>query len=215
MYENPEVLNRDPEHFVDISLIGIDQNSHVINLVDNEGFKKALDLYISRNQYQKDITYNGYYFSAGVNLFNGQAYYNKLGDSYYTIDHSDVYNDFEEVRIVSCADADAAGTEDNPEQMFIGNDIAASLLANLFQTVLTEAIFEQKINFVSGQNINVNKSQPYYKLIADFIHDYIYNTDEISQARAYVARYGKEMDTTQSAKHYAIVNRIAALTTCI
>lgn len=51
------------EHFVCLSQLNIGKNDVLINLVDNEGFKKKLDFYITR--------YKNPLFAAGVNLFNG------------------------------------------------------------------------------------------------------------------------------------------------
>ena len=51
------------EHFVCLNQLGINKEDILINLVDNEGFKKKLDFYIAR--YKNPI------FAAGVNLFNG------------------------------------------------------------------------------------------------------------------------------------------------
>jgi hypothetical protein len=211
-YENPADLNRDLDLFIDIKDIGIDNTSHVMNLVDNEGFKKALDLYISANS--EAFNWNNYYFSAGVNLFNGQVYYNRLGRDYYTIDHADIFSDFEEVQIESCAEVDARGTDDNPEQMFSGNDIAASLLANLFQCVLTEIVTHKKVTFISGSNMSASRTLDDYRTVQEIIRTHLAGED-VSAAQAYVARYGSTGTTTKALQHYQVLNSVANYTSCV
>lgn len=211
-YENPSTLNRNMDLFVDISSLGIDHTSHVMNLVDNEGFKKALDFYIAANS--NAFYWTNYYFSAGVNLFNGQVYYNRLGRDYYTIDHADIFNDFEEVRIESCADTDVQGTDDNPEQMFSGNDIAASLLANLFQCVLTEIVTQKKVTFISGSNMSANRELPDYRTIQEIIRNHL-QSGEIAAAQAYLERYGTTGTTTKALQHYQVLNNVANYTSCV
>ena len=97
--------NEYPEElFVNISSL-LTKDSIVINLVDNEGFKKKLDFFLKR---KSENTYD--YFSAGVNLYNGQVYYSKIkGDTQngYVCDHEDLLESFTEVSTHACADADA------------------------------------------------------------------------------------------------------------
>lgn len=103
----------------------------IFNLVDNEGVKKDLDLFIS----ETNIAKNGIlYFSTGLNLHNGQIYVNfysskkasKLYNS-YTKDHVTLLHDFETLSL-GCAEA----TEEDivEEQLINGNDLLASALAN-------------------------------------------------------------------------------------
>lgn len=137
------------EHFVYLEALGLTPNDILINLVDNEGFKKKLDVYCKEHL--------NFLFAAGVNLFNGQAYFTtNRNTNGYVQDHADLLNIFDEVSVTACADTDANGTDDNPEQLFNGNDVAASILANLYQTVLTDIPLYKRINFVTGTNMNVS-----------------------------------------------------------
>ena len=184
----------------------------LVNLVDNEGFKKQLDAFI------KDANHRGLYLSSGLNLFNGQVYYttgNVALSNSYTIDHPDLFNDFEEVSVTNCADADANGTADNPDQMFNGNDLAASFLANLLQSVLSDIVPYQRINFISGSNISCNKEGRYYGLIFKYL-SLIFNRPtvlitEYRNAIRYVDQYGLEQTTAVSKNHYTNYNLIQEL----
>lgn len=102
------------------------------------------------------------YFNSGINLFNGQCYVSYPGyTNLYTVDHPDLAEeDLSEVSTHSCADADAEGTADNPEQMFNGNDMAASILANLYQSSITGMNTHRKIKFCCGVNVSVEKTLP-------------------------------------------------------
>lgn len=106
----------------------------VFNLVDNEGVKKDLDLFFNSHALLKII-----YFSAGVNLHNGQIYtnfylgnlnYNKsfLFNS-YSKDHDQYLEDYDTVSL-GCAEANE--NEIIEEQLINGNDIVASALATSF-----------------------------------------------------------------------------------
>lgn len=194
----------DLEYFIDLSSLNISANDILVNLVDNEGFKKQLDAYIAHN------AFNGLYFAAGVNLFNGQVYYTsgtKTISNLYTVDHPDLFNDFEEVSVHACADADANGTDDNPEQMFNGNDLAASFLANTLQTVLSEVLDYQRVNFVSGRNISCEKQGKYYGLIYRYLRYITRQTsqlpEELQKSIRYVETYGLEVRTSTAKERYA------------
>lgn len=187
------------EHFVCLNKLGINKEDILINLVDNEGFKKKLDFYIAR--------YKNPLFAAGVNLFNGQVYYsiNKHTNG-YVYDHPDLLNIFDEVSVHACADHDANGTDDNPEQLFNGNDVAASLLANLYQTVLTSIPLYKRINFVSGDNMHVSIGARNYSVLYHYVKTYLKdNSESINKAQGYFSRYGYL--TTKSALRHAKVLR--------
>lgn len=185
-------------HFVNISDLNIRRSDILINLVDNEGFKKKLDAFLASRRCML--------FSAGVNLFNGQSYFttnNKTNS--YVWDHPDLLNIFDEVSVHACADADANGTDDNPEQLFNGNDIAASLLANTFQTVLTDIPVNKRTNFVTGANISVNTALKSYSLLYTYIKHIVDNnigTVPYSASIAYCSKHGMEMTTEAAQKHY-------------
>lgn len=151
------------------------------------------------------------YFNAGINLFNGQCYvtYPRF-TNLYTIDHPSFISDNEEVSVHSCADADANGTDDNPEQMFNGNDLAASILANLYQTAITEAVSHRKIKFVCGNNISITKELPTYSsiLFAASLQpsrDYPYE-----EAKVFVSRHGTQVDTTEARKYNSLISALDA-----
>lgn len=187
------------EHFVCLNKLGINKEDILINLVDNEGFKKKLDFYIAR--------YKNPLFAAGVNLFNGQVYYsiNKHTNG-YVYDHPDLLGIFDEVSVHACADHDANGTDDNPEQLFNGNDVAASLLANLYQTVLTSIPLYKRINFVSGDNMHVSIGARNYSVLYHYVKTYLKdNSESINKAQGYFSRYGYL--TTKSALRHAKVLR--------
>ena len=183
------------EHFVCLNQLGINKEDILINLVDNEGFKKKLDFYIAR--------YKNPMFAAGVNLFNGQVYYSiNKNTNGYVHDHPDLLNIFDEVSVHACADHDANGTDDNPEQLFNGNDVAASLLANLYQTVLTSIPLYKRINFVSGDNMHVSVGGRNYSVLYNIVKSYLKdNSENINKAKGYFDRYG--FLTTKSAQRHA------------
>ena len=187
-----------PNFFVDIADLNIRRKDILINLVDNEGFKKKLDFYLASRRCL--------FFSAGVNLFNGQSYFtNNVKTNSYVWDHADLLNIFDEVSVHACADADANGTDDNPEQLFNGNDIAASLLANTFQTVLTDIPLNKRTNFVTGTNINVSTSLRTYSVLFEYV-DFVLNNGTsavpFNASVSYCQKHGMEMTTAAAQKHY-------------
>lgn len=190
------------EHFIDIDTLGITGKDILINLVDNEGFKKKLDIFSSR---KKTLTFN-----AGVNLFNGQVYYSWYDSKSngYVVDHPDLEQIFDEVSVHACADADANGTDDNPEQMFNGNDMAASMLANLFQTVMNDIPFYKKITFNTGVGVSASTDLKSYAHLSKLLRFSIRSDafiSQLSKATNYVARYGKEKDTPAAQKYYKTI----------
>lgn len=193
----------DPEHFFDIDGF-LKVSDIVVNLVDNEVFKRKLDAAI----YDVPVLM---YFNAGINLFNGQCYvaYPRF-TNLYTIDHPSFIEDKEEVSVHSCADADAQGTSDNPEQMFNGNDLAASILANLYQTALSEAVSHRKIKFVCGNNIAISRELPTYSSILFAASLNPSREYPVEDARAYVTRYGEDRDTPAAKEHYRLIKMISA-----
>lgn len=193
----------DPEFFFDIDPF-LQRSDIIVNLVDNEVFKRKLDSVI----FSRSCLL---YFNAGINLFNGQCYvtYPRF-TNLYTIDHPSFIEDVEEVAVHSCADADANGTADNPEQMFNGNDLAASILANLYQTALSEAVSHRKVKFVCGNNISITRELPTYSSILYALAlnphvDYPYE-----EAKAYVARYGTDVTTDIAQAHYKTIRIVEA-----
>ena len=195
----------EPEHFMDVADLGITKNDILINLVDNEGFKKKLDAFIINSRF-----HGIKYLCAGVNLYNGQVYYtNNIKSNCYTLDHLDLFNDFEDVSVHACADADATGTPDNPDQLFNGNDIAASLLANMFQTALIDIPLYKKVNFISGNNISVNKDRANYSHLYTLLNSFVNSTSEytiaLKKAQNFVSEYGLDKKTTTGIKHYKVL----------
>ncbi len=190
----------DPEFFYDIDST-INHTDIIVNLVDNESFKRKLDDVIFRRSPLL-------YFNAGINLYNGQCYvsYPRLSNV-YTIDHPSFIDDVEEVQVHSCADADAEGSASNPEQMFNGNDLAASILANLYQTALTEVLTHRKIKFVCGNNISIERALPttapifYAVAMPAFDVEFPYE-----EAQAYVTRYGKNQKSEKARKYYETIS---------
>ena len=184
----------DPEHFFNIDSF-LNRTDIVVNLVDNEIFKRKLDHVIFKRVCML-------YFNAGINLFNGQCYVTyPRHTNLYTIDHPSFIDAVEEVSVHSCADADVQGTDDNPEQMFNGNDLAASLLANLYQTAITETITHRKIKFVCGNNISISKELPTFSSIL-YARSLAPNRDyPVDEANAFIARHGKD-EKSQEAIHF-------------
>ena len=194
--------NEYPEElFVNIDDLNIKSHDILINLVDNEGFKKKLDHF---NRRVPTLL-----FAAGVNLFNGQVYFttNRKTNGYVT-DHSDLMGIFDEVSIHACADTDANGSDDNPEQLFNGNDIAASLLSNIYQSVLTDVITYKRINFISGNNINVSTALTNYSYLAYICKNILANADEdYAKAVKYINVHGTDKTTSISKFYYDCYNK--------
>ena len=197
--------NRYEEYFfVDIDALGITENDVLINLVDNEGFKKKLDVFTKEHK--------NFLFAAGVNLFNGQAYFSTNHQTNgYVHDHADLLNIFDEVSVHACADADANGTDDNPEQLFNGNDVAASVLANLYQVVLTDIPLYKRINFVTGNNMNISCGESNYSTLLYWINKAESSKDdgdiELKKARQYVQLMGLGLTNPASVYYYDIYNK--------
>lgn len=192
------------EHFVDIDTLNIRPHDILVNLVDNEGFKKKLDVYTKEH--------GNFLFAAGVNLFNGQVYFTTNQQTNgYVLDHADLVDIFDEVSVTACADTDANGTDDNPEQLFNGNDVAASILANLYQTVLTDIPLYKRINFVTGNNMNVSCGEAnfstlrYWMRIADA--NRVQDDATITNARKFVEYFGMNHNTQSGRYYYEIYNR--------
>ena len=105
----------------------------IFNLVDNEGVKKDLDLYFSTKSWGKAL-----YFSAGVNLHNGQIYTNFYIQKYvqnnflYNCYSKDHYQYLEDYDTLSLGCAEATQEEIIEDQLINGNDIVASTLATAF-----------------------------------------------------------------------------------
>lgn len=193
----------DPEVFFNIDDF-LQSSDIIVNLVDNEVFKRKLDFVIYRRSALL-------YFNAGINLYNGQCYvaypqYSNL----YTIDHPSFIDDVEEVKIHSCADADAEGTEDNPEQMFNGNDLAASLLANMYQTAITEAITHRKHKFICGNNISITKELPTYSSVVWAPTLNPNKSYPYEEAKDFIAQNGLSLRTEEAQAHYKLVRAIDA-----
>lgn len=191
-------------HFVDIDALNIKKQDILINLVDNEGFKKKLDVFCKEH--------SNPLFAAGVNLFNGQAYYStNKNTNGYVMDHADLLNIFDEVSVHACADADAQGTDDNPEQLFNGNDVAASVLANLYQVVLTDIVRYKRINFTTGNNMSVACGPTNYSCLLNWID--VYNSKNVSdnqeyiKAKQYIEIMGTGLTTHSAKYYYDIYNR--------
>lgn len=196
------------EHFVDINELGIRNKDIMINLVDNEGFKKKLDVFSSR---KKILTFN-----AGVNLYNGQVYYSLYDgiSNGYVADHPDLEEIFDEVSVHACADADADGTDDNPEQMFNGNDIAATMLANLFQCVMNDIPLYKKITFNTGTGISASSDLKSYSYFLSLLRKVLCSDSyisELSKASNYAARYGQDKTTPAAVKYYKVLQEYEML----
>ena len=189
------------EHFVDIDSLGISHSDILINLVDNEGFKKKLDVFVN--------TCKCFTFAAGVNLFNGQAYFSTNHKTNgYVHDHADLLEIFDEVSVHACADTDANGTDDNPEQLFNGNDVAASVLANLYQTVLTDIPLYKRINFVTGNNMNVSCGEANYSTLLYWMSistsSQESSDERFEKAKLFVSKRGLDVDTPVARMYYQI-----------
>lgn len=194
----------DPEYFVDIDDLKIRPQDILINLVDNEGFKKKLDIFCKEHANPL--------FAAGVNLFNGQAYYStNQNTNGYVMDHADLLGIFDEVSVHACADADANGTDDNPEQLFNGNDVAASVLANLYQVVLTDIVRYKRVNFTTGNNMSVSCGDTNYSSLLYWINVYNSKNTEDNQdfvkAQQYIELMGTDLTTHSAKYYYDIYNR--------
>lgn len=190
----PAILS--PENFVDLD--GFIQNTDIIvNLVDNELFKRKLDSILFQ---VKPILY----FNSGINLYNGQCYVSYPGlTNNYTIDHQDFIEDNAEVVVESCADFDANGSTDNPEQMFNGNDLAASLLANLYQTVITDVSLHRKICFTTGSSISITRKLDSFASFNFFVSlKLVSYPSEI--AEEFIEKNGRDVDTEEARNHYEV-----------
>lgn len=132
----------------------------------------------------------------------GQVYYTTNKDTNgYVHDHPDLLEIFDEVSVHACADHDANGTDDNPEQLFNGNDVAASLLANIYQTALTSIPLYKRINFISGDNMNVSVGARNYSVLYYFVKNHLKaNFKQIRESSDYFITFGNK--GTRSAKRH-------------
>lgn len=110
--------------YIDIGSLYLPDNSVIISLVDNEAFKIKLDYWSMLNI--------NVLFNSGININNGQIF---ADSSYYypryIMNHLDLISDRAELDLnPSCADI---VTTNEPDQRYVGNDLAATLLASKVQ----------------------------------------------------------------------------------
>lgn len=110
--------------YIDLESLDLTDNSVIISLVDNEAFKIKLDYWSMLNV--------NVLFNSGININNGQVF---ADSSYYypryIMNHLDLISDRAELDLnPSCADI---VTTNEPDQRYVGNDLAATLLASKVQ----------------------------------------------------------------------------------
>lgn len=121
---NIERSSSEESKYFDLENLDMKENSIIVSLVDNEAFKIKLDFW--------SMTKQSVLFNAGININNGQVFAD--GSYYiprYILNHIELVADKEELDLKpSCADV--INTKE-PDQRYVGNDLAATLLASKVQ----------------------------------------------------------------------------------
>ena len=142
---------------------GVDNRSvgpgiFAFNFVDNAVSRKVIHhaLAISNK--------NSHCLDVGNNLYNGQAVYsyyamNDFAASNYYHNFPEELNDNEFIKLDNCADADLA--QNNPEQLFMANDMAATISANILTTLISDGkIYNGIVEFTTGPKACIYNKMP-------------------------------------------------------
>ena len=144
------------EQYIDLDAINLEENSSIISLVDNEAFKIKLDIW--------SMPRNSVLFNSGININNGQVF---ADSSYYIpryiLNHIELIHDREELDLnPSCADV---ATTSEPDQRYVGNDLAATMLASKVQEHFERNFFQNTFHrfesFTLRPKVSVTASSAY------------------------------------------------------
>lgn len=137
---------------------GVGPGIFAFNFVDNAVSRKVIHHALassSRNAHCLDV---------GNNLYNGQAVYSYYGSndfaaSNYYYNFPEELNDNEFIKLDNCADADLA--QNNPEQLFMANDMAATISANILTTLFSDGkIYNGIVEFTTGPKAYIYNKMP-------------------------------------------------------
>lgn len=131
-------------------------NPIFINLVDNEFSKHMLDWYLFKNFNFDPVAY----FSTGCDLYNGNVFSTKTNETLYSIYFQD--NTFiEEDAEIDTPECAVIAEQASMEQTFDSNNMAANVLAVLFNNFISDQIKYETLrtNFVSTRTPNVSVSE--------------------------------------------------------
>lgn len=137
---------------------GVSPGIFAFNFVDNAVSRKVIHYAISK------ASRNAHCLDVGNNLYNGQAVYsyygmNDFASSNYYYNFPEELNDNEFIKLDNCADADLA--QNNPEQLFMANDMAATISANILTTLFSdEKIYSGIVEFTTGPKASILNKMP-------------------------------------------------------
>ena len=131
-------------------------NPIFINLVDNEFSKHMLDWYLFRNFSTDPVAY----FSTGCDLYNGNVFSTKTNETLYSIyfQNNTFIEEDAEIDTPECA---VIAEQASMEQTFDSNNMAANVLAVLFNNFISDQIKYETLrtNFVSTRTPDVSVSE--------------------------------------------------------
>lgn len=141
-----------------------DETSLVFNFVDNSISRKCIHSYFANHHRSSSIVVD-----TGNNLYNGQMNVSIYHPQYtaiapypcnYFIRNFAELMETDFVKLENCADADLA--VNNPEQMFNINDFAATITANMANSLFADGkIYYGLTTFVTGKSIGVTNLMPF------------------------------------------------------
>lgn len=158
---------------------------------------------------------------AGNNLYNGQVNISKyksgytdsidaVASNYYLRNYNEL-EDYENVKLENCADADLA--INNPEQLFNANDMAAAITANVVNNIFANSsISHGLVKFITGKSLSIQNSYPllsinFFDNTVSSSHAYhCYNTI-ISHYICYGIDRRFDGDVDRSVKYFIETNR--------
>jgi len=156
-------------NFVDTSSLGCfkpSSNIHSLfafNFVDNAVSRKIIHNALSK--FVNNTHSVSHCLDVGNNLYSGQAVYSRysafgvFASSNYYYNYPEELNDHEFIKLDNCADADLA--QNNPEQLFMANDMAATISANILASIVSdEVIYYGLVKFTTGSNASITNCLP-------------------------------------------------------
>ena len=150
---------------------GVSPGIFAFNFVDNAVSRKVIHYAISK------ASRKAHCLDVGNNLYNGQAVYsyygmNDFASSNYYYNYPEELNDHEFIKLDNCADADLA--QNNPEQLFMANDMAATISANILASIVSdEVIYYGLVKFTTGSNASITNCLPQIFSVGATINNYL------------------------------------------
>jgi len=154
------------EKFLDINHVNLFKNISrkdylIINLIDNAKTRKDIHLTAmdARSAVVIDVANNEYNGQLTTSLYRTRTRELDSYKSFFYNTLSAQLDDNDDVTVFSCADADSDATD----QLFNANDMAASILSNYVNDWVVSGLLPYgRVDFVTGKNISVTRSNPFF-----------------------------------------------------